>query len=662
MTGSLAAETGVGRPPESRVPRRNPFDPLLQAHLDVLRVALRTYLLQLRAAWTRPDESGSRSPEIEGLLAAVGLRPEPSGADRALVQALLDRARAERPAALARIVAALALDQGEESLVAAAWWAEADPQLAVALGVGHDDAARRHASAPLLRLVLGPFGLTLPPAVDDQGPLVRFGVLESRAGGDEALRLTPTARLVLGGVPLAPMQAPAPLPARLEGAGTALATLLAEGPRGPVVLRGPRGVGKTALARAAALGAGLVPIGPGRPVAELRLLARLRLGLPVLPAETAAEEAWSAADGPLVALTSERSAAIAGYVVDVPAPTRAERRREWRRALGEAGVAAGEEQVSAIAARFAFTEGDVTETLVRARADAAWQKRTLDAELVWDAARRQPEHALDRLAALVRPAFTLDDLVLPDDVHAKLRELVAHVELQHVVLDAWGFRRRLPRGQGVIALFAGPPGTGKTMAAEALSAALRQDLYRIDLSAVVSKYIGETEKNLAAAFDEAERASAVLFFDEADALFGKRTEIRDAHDRYANVEVNYLLQRVETFTGLVVLATNRQASLDEAFLRRLRFVIRFEPPDRDSRRALWLRSFPPDTALEELDWDALAAVELSGGNIQAAALAAAYLAAQNGGVVAAGHVEHALRREYEKLGRAWPGLRAGKAG
>ncbi len=194
------------------------------------------------------------------------------------------------------------------------------------------------------------------------------------------------------------------------------------------------------------------------------------------------------------------------------------------------------------------------------------------------------------------------------------------------MLDDWGFRRRLPRGQGVAVLFAGPPGTGKTMAAEAIADALEQDLYRIDLSAVVSKYIGETEKNLATAFDEAERAGAVLFFDEADALFGKRTEVRDAHDRYANLEVNYLLQRVETFTGLVVLASNREAALDEAFLRRLRFIVRFELPDARLRKRLWQRSFPPEAAHEGLDWDALARGELSGGNIQSAALAAAYLA------------------------------------
>jgi AAA+ superfamily predicted ATPase len=342
------------------------------------------------------------------------------------------------------------------------------------------------------------------------------------------------------------------------------------------------------------------------------------------------------------------------------APTHAERAALWRERLASPAAAA-DELAPALAARFAFTEGDVDAVLARAGLDAAWREREVDDALVWEAARRQPEHALERLAALVMPVFSLDDLVLAEETEVKLRELVAHVALQHVVLDEWGFRRRLPRGQGVAALFTGPPGTGKTTAAEAIARELGQDLYRIDLSAVVSKYVGETEKNLASAFDEAERGSAVLFFDEADALFGKRTEIRDAHDRYANLEVNYLLQRVETFTGLVVLASNRQSALDEAFLRRLRFVIRFDPPDARLRRELWERSFPAEARLGELDWDALATAELAGGSIQSAALSAAYLAATDGGVIGEEHVELALLREHQKLGKAWPGIRRGPA-
>ena len=209
----------------------------------------------------------------------------------------------------------------------------------------------------------------------------------------------------------------------------------------------------------------------------------------------------------------------------------------------------------------------------------------------------------------------------------------------------------------------GPSGTGKTTAAEALARELRQDLYRIDLSAVVSKYIGETEKNLASAFDEAERGSAVLFFDEADALFGKRTEVRDAHDRYANLEVNYLLQRVETFTGLV--DPHEQPALGHR--RGLRSPPAVRDPLRGARRGTAqapLAALVPrrGARVGTLDWDALAAAELAGGSIQSAALAAAYLAASDGGVITEEHVAHALLREHQKLGKAWAGIGTGAAG
>ncbi len=401
-----------------------------------------------------------------------------------------------------------------------------------------------------------------------------------------------------------------------------------------------------------------MPVGGERPAAELRLLARLGVAVPVVPATLLPELDWQPEDGPLVAVATPGERPGVGYLVDVPAPSYDERLAAWVETLRSAGRGKGTETLAPrLAARFAFGERDIAETMARARADASWSERPLDAGTVWEAARRQPEHALEQLASLVTPVFTLADLVLADDTASKLRELVGHVALQHVVLDEWGFRQRLPRGRGVAALFAGPSGTGKTMAAEAIAHELGQDLYRVDLAAVVSKYIGETEKNLAIAFDEADRGSAVLFFDEADALFAKRTEVKDAHDRYANIEVNYLLQRLEAFTGLVILATNRQAALDEAFLRRLRFVVRFELPARALRQRLWRCSFPTEATLAPIDWEALTELELSGGVIQMAALSSAFLAAGDGGVIQPAHVEHALRRECEKLGKAWTPLR-----
>jgi hypothetical protein len=623
----------------------------LRSHLAVLSTALESYLVQLRRRWNAPatDEFDA---EIRRLLAGVGAGPTPTEEDVERVAELL-AAPAEGPLPL--ISAVLGLSTGEEALVASAWWSEADPQLAIVLGCAHDDAARRYASTALLRLLLEPYGIECPVALDDDSVLVANGVLEAGAGANGALHLTGTARLLLAGDLPRPLESERPVPSRLEGIVETLARRLRSGAGGVVVLRGAVGVGRRASAAAAAQRSGLVPVGGDRPAPELRLVARTRTALPIVAAAVVSELRWSERDGPLVAIAGPGESVAGGYLVELASPDFGERRRLWVAAL-DAEEVPGDTLVDALATRFAFTDRDVAQTIERARADATWRNLPLEPGGVWEAARRQPEHALERLAALVPPAFTFDDLVLPQERMAQLRELVSHVELQHVVLDEWGFRRRMPRGRGVIALFAGPPGTGKTTAAEAVAHALRQDLYRVDLSAVVSKYIGETEKNLASAFDEAERASAVLFFDEADSLFGKRTEVKDAHDRYANLEVNYLLQRIETFTGLVLLATNRQSALDDAFARRLRFVIRFEHPDRTLRADLWRRSFPSEARVEGLEWDALAGPELTGGSIQNAALAAAYLAASNGATVQTAHVEHALRREHEKLGKSFAGL------
>ena len=626
-------------------------DARLRVHLAVLSMAAESYLLQLRRLWNTSAADGADA-EVRRLLAGVGARPAPTDANVERVAELLGTPVGGQ---LPRISAALGLSTGEEALVASAWWAETDPQFAIVLGCAHDDAARRHASASLIHLLLEPYGIETPIAVEDHSALVASGVLEPGAGANGALRLTPTAQLLLAGELPTPLEGALQVPERFEDTVDALARRLDSRVGGVTVLRGGSGVGRHAIAAAAAARTGFVPIDGDRPGPELRLLARTGVALPVVEVPAVSELGWKPSDGPLVAIARPGESIAGAYLVELPAPDFEERQRLWTAALDAEGLPV-DSVTDPLAARFAFTDSDVAQTVIRARADAEWRGRPLELGDVWEAARRQPEHALERLAALVPPAFTLDDLVLPAERLAQLQELVAHVELQHVVLDEWGFRRRMPRGRGVIALFAGPPGTGKTTAAEAVAHALRQDLYRVDLSAVVSKYIGETEKNLAAAFDEAERASAVLFFDEADSLFGKRTEVKDAHDRYANLEVNYLLQRVETFTGLVLLATNRQSALDDAFARRLRFVIRFEHPDRTLRADLWRRAFPRETRVDGLEWDVLAGPELTGGSIQSTALAAAYLAAANGVTVKPSHVEHALRREHEKLGKSFPGL------
>jgi DNA polymerase III delta prime subunit len=274
-----------------------------------------------------------------------------------------------------------------------------------------------------------------------------------------------------------------------------------------------------------------------------------------------------------------------------------------------------------------------------------------DPDRVAAGVRRLAGGHLDGLAVRVRPRRQAEDIVLPDDQTAQLRELVSRYRLRRTVYHDWGFSP-LP-STGVVALFAGPSGTGKTLAAEIIAGQLGLDLYKVDLSSVVSKYIGETEKNLERIFGAASAGDLVLFFDEADALFGKRSEVSDAHDRYANIEVAYLLQRLESYQGLVVLATNLQRNIDDAFLRRISVAVDFEPPDERRRLLIWKRAFPPGAPLGgELDFGFLARqFRVTGGIIRNAALGAAFLAAEDGGAVTMERVALALKREFQKLGR-----------
>ncbi len=257
------------------------------------------------------------------------------------------------------------------------------------------------------------------------------------------------------------------------------------------------------------------------------------------------------------------------------------------------------------------------------------------------------------LARRVEARHDWDDLVLPSDALSLLKELCARTRYQATVLDTWGYGRKQAARRGVTALFAGSPGTGKTLAAEIIGADLALELYRVDLSSVVSKYVGETEKNLERIFQAAEQGEVVLLFDEADALFGKRSEVRDAHDRYANVEVAYLLQRLETYAGLAILTTNLSGNLDEAFMRRLDCAVDFPFPEEPERLAIWRRSLPPAAPLaEDVDLPFLARqFRLAGGHIRNTALTAAFLAAPEAGPIGMTHLLRAIRREYQKLGK-----------
>ncbi len=329
----------------------------------------------------------------------------------------------------------------------------------------------------------------------------------------------------------------------------------------------------------------------------------------------------------------------------MPRPTAAEQRKLWQLTLDRVPHQVGE-QVGALVQQFDLGPAAIVRAvdaaqnlaLLRAPENGA----AITAADLWQACREQSSPRLEQLAQRIAPVYAWDDIVLPGDLLGQLRELAAQVAHRHRVYETWGFGARLSRGRGISALFAGPSGTGKTMAAEILANALQLDLYRIDLAGVVSKYIGETEKNLKQVFDAAEQSGAILFFDEADALFGKRTEVKDSHDRYANIEVNYLLQRMEDYRGLAILATNRKSALDRAFLRRLRFLLDFPFPDAADRRRIWRKVFPPETPLAGIDYDALARLEIPGGNIRNIALNAAFLAADRGRVRRHG-ADHARR-------------------
>ncbi|HUO54148.1 MAG TPA: ATP-binding protein, partial [Rhodoblastus sp.] len=308
---------------------------------------------------------------------------------------------------------------------------------------------------------------------------------------------------------------------------------------------------------------------------------------------------------------------------DVAHPTRAEQMETWQANLGEA--APPERELTATVAQFSLSPATIRDIAREARAQA--EDSPPGRTDLWDACRRRMRGGLDGLAERVDSRQHWDDLILPKAQKDTLRALAAQMRQRGKVLDDWGFAEKSRRGQGLSALFYGPSGTGKTMAAEVLATEFRLDLYHIDLSRVVSKYIGETEANLRRVFDAAEDNGAILLFDEADSLFGKRSEVKDSHDRYANIEVSYLLQRMEAYRGLAILTTNMRDSLDPAFLRRIRFAMSFPFPDAPQRAAIWRQIFPAAAKTEDLHPEKLALLRIAGGNIRNIALNAAFLAA-----------------------------------
>ncbi|MGC2696894.1 MAG: ATP-binding protein [Candidatus Angelobacter sp.] len=456
-------------------------------------------------------------------------------------------------------------------------------------------------------------------------------------------------------------------------------------PRSPIVqLCGSATANKRVIAAAAsaltglqlhALPAWALPAGAAEIEALLRLWEReavLNSSALLLECDDENHEALSAAAvnwmmetirTPLIVSTrnSRKPAHRSVVLFEVDNPTRNEQAELWQEVL-QSSFPRLNGELDAVVSQFNLGPAAIQ--------SAAWQacinlpphpeqaeEQTIPERLVehlWDACRVQARPRLEGLAQRIEPAATWDDLILPDNQKQVLSQIAVHVRQRAKVYQAWGFGSKGLRGLGISALFAGASGTGKTMAAEVLAKELRLDLYRIDLSQVVSKYIGETEKNLRRVFDAADEGAAVLLFDEADALFGKRSEVKDSHDRYANIEVSYLLQRMESYRGLAVLTTNRKSALDQAFLRRIRFVIEFPFPEAVQRAEIWRRVFPQATPTDGLKIDRLSHLHATGGHIRNIALGAAFLAADAGEPVRMSHVLHSARSEFAKLERPLP--------
>ncbi|MEZ6242087.1 MAG: ATP-binding protein [Phycisphaerales bacterium] len=468
----------------------------------------------------------------------------------------------------------------------------------------------------------------------------------------------------------------APASRAIDEAADRLAGLLAA--RGPAVLNligaGDRGQEGLASAIGRQLGLEFISIDAlalreaGSPVSVARLLDRECALTPLLPLITidgrdqvedtsAVISVVEAMHGSVVVASVGRLSMARRVFVERMGRFDAEAQKAvWVGALGAAGAELNGE-LDRVVGRFDFgplmisRAARVARDAATMRAGSGEASARVGVDDLVEACRGGFRWTLDDLAQRIDPIYDWDDIVLPDRELGQLREIVTHVEQRTRVLGSWGFGAKMSRGRGLNAMFAGPSGAGKTMAAEIIAKRLGLDLYRIDLAGVVNKYIGETEKRLRSLFDAAECTGAILFFDEADALFGKRTEVKDSHDRYANIEVSYLLQRLEEYSGLAILATNKRSSVDQAFLRRLRFIVDFPFPSAQDRRRIWEGVIPDRAPTEGIDLDALARLEVTGGNIRSIALNAAFMAAGTSQAIGMRHLMAAARNEYTKIER-----------
>lgn len=352
---------------------------------------------------------------------------------------------------------------------------------------------------------------------------------------------------------------------------------------------------------------------------------------------------------PLIIISNEHFLQVKRPLItfNLTKPTYEEQRIQWQLNLGKINHNLNS-NLDLLLSNFNLTIPEIDKVCYKFKT-LTEEKRDLNN--LWEICRHQNRLRLDDLCQRINLLATWDDLIIAEQEQNILHEIAAHLRQKIKVYQEWGWRQKSSRGLGISALFAGASGTGKTMAAEVIGNELNLDVYRIDLSSVVSKYIGETEKNLKKIFDAAESCSAILLFDEADALFGKRSEVKDSHDRYANMEVSYLLQRIESYQGLAILTSNFKNAIDQAFLRRIRFIVQFAFPNASQREAIWQRIFPHQTPTQNLDYKKLAKLNVAGGNIRNIALNAAFIAADVGEEVQMKHILQAAQAEYSKLER-----------
>lgn len=662
----------------------------LRARLAVLEARVRDAVARRRAADPDADDRFRglyvSDAEVDRLLDGgelPGVPPAPQEVTGALaeVEAWADRAeQAGEVLRLRHLARAFGLDALDVEILLVALAPDLDPRFERLFAYLHDDVSRRRASTGLaLELCANaPLAATERRRFGEDSPLVAGSLLIveelDRPFLTRSLRVPDRVAAHLLGD-----DSPDPVIAGLIGeavrASLPGAEILARGlrcgARLAYVREGVAAAG-TSLAASAVAAAGFMPVvldlrrlGPtddkARVAAVAAREARLCDGALVVGPVDALDErdhqgvrVFAELPCPVVLVGSRTWDPVWSREVPlvVPAPVLAhdERAALWRDALG--GAVPPDEDPAAATAQFRLAPEQVVRAATAAARRAAAEGRAVRTADIHYGARAQNAAGLERLAHRVEPAATWDDLVLPADVRAQLHELCGRVRHREQVLDEWGMGSPT-KGRGITALFAGESGTGKTMSAEVIARDLGLDLYVIDLSTVVDKYIGETEKNLDRIFAEADRVNGVLLFDEADALFGKRSEVQDARDRYANVEVAYLLQRMERFDGLAVLTSNLRANLDEAFTRRLDAIVDFPMPEEDDRLRLWDKHLRPGVPrADDIDLAFLAkSFRLSGGSIRNIALGAALLAAEAGGPVGMAELVRATEREYRKLGR-----------